>query len=389
MTPPAARVRVELGPRGYDVLVGPGTLAGLAAALLGALAPRKPARVALVHDDRLPVALVERVVGSLAALAPSVVTVAVHASEPEKSLATLENILRDLTLARLERWDPLIALGGGIVGDVAGFAAATYRRGIPFAQCPTTLLSMVDASVGGKTGVNLALGGGLRKNMIGAFWQPRLVVADTSTLGTLPDRELRAGLAECLKHGLLSAGLGDPDLFHWTTSRAQAVLARDPAVLGELVARNVALKARVVGGDEREEAPDAEGGRALLNLGHTFGHAIEPLPGLALDTGVRAPLLHGEAIALGLVAAAHASRAAGLADAALPGAVEAALQASGLPTRASGLPDDGHLIRLMADDKKASGGQLRLILPTRIGESRVVAGPPRDAVVAGWRAIRA
>lgn len=383
---PTDRVRVELGPRSYDVRISPGALDELgAAAVQGA---RRPTAAIIVVDSNLPAATLERARASLAHQGLRLAQVHLRATEPDKSLAAVESILSAMTMARLDRVDPLVALGGGIVGDIAGFAAAIYRRGVPFVQCPTTLLSMVDASVGGKTGANIREGSALRKNMIGAFWQPRAVLADVTTLQSLPPRELLAGLAECLKHALIAADWGDPELLEFTLAAGPRVRALEAQALVELIARNVAIKARVVGQDEREEDPAGDGGRALLNLGHTYAHAMETLPGLTLDTGATSPILHGEAVSLGLVAAASAAKALGVCDASVPTAVSAAAAALGLPRACSGLPDDAQLLAAMQHDKKVQGGVLRLILPTTLGRARVVESPDIDGVRAGWSAIR-
>ncbi len=278
-----------------------------------------------------------------------------------------------------------------MVGDLAGFAAATYRRGVPVIQCPTTLLAMVDASVGGKTGVNLDLGTSeapdLKKNAVGAFHQPSLVLADTDSLGSLAPRHLRAGLAECIKHGMIAADAGDPGLLAWIGKNLNGLLGLDRALVTELVTRNVAVKARIVAGDEREE--NSSGGRAILNLGHTFGHAIETLPGLSPDRNMaNAPLLHGEAVALGLVAAAACSAKLGLCPLGLLDQVGDLLTRAGLPTKVAGLPSDEAIITLMGHDKKAMGGAMRLVLPVGGGRAMVVANPAREGVAAGLAAIR-
>jgi 3-dehydroquinate synthetase len=291
-----------------------------------------------------------------------------------------------------------------VVGDLAGFAAASYRRGVPVIQCPTTLLAMVDASVGGKTGVNLDLGTAeapdLKKNAVGAFHQPSLVLVDTDSLGSLAPRHLRAGLAECIKHGLIAADAGDPGLLEWTGANLERLLGLDQGLVTELVTRNVAVKARIVVGDEREEA--SSGGRALLNLGHTFGHAIETLARLSFEgpgrvyregTGPggdrRATLLlHGEAVGLGLVAAATCSAKLGLCPMGLVEQVRDLLTRAGLPTTVVGLPSDEAIITLMGHDKKAMGGVMRLVLPVGGGRAKVVANPALGAVVAGLAAIR-
>jgi 3-dehydroquinate synthetase len=382
-------VRVELGQRGYDVVVGSGLLFQLGERAR-ALFPN--ARRAFVVDDtglpgsRLAVALSELEKAGFAVAHASVV-----ASEAGKSLKTLEQVLISLAGSKHERGDVVVALGGGVVGDLAGFAAASYRRGVPVIQCPTTLLAMVDASVGGKTGVNLDLGTAeapdLKKNAVGAFHQPSLVLADTDSLGSLAPRHLRAGLAECIKHGLIGADAGDPGLLEWTGKNLEKVVGLDRGLVTELVTRNVAVKARIVAGDEREEA--SSGGRALLNLGHTFGHAIETLPGLVHNRNpANVQLLHGEAVGLGLVAAAVCSAKLGLCPLELVDQVRDLLARAGLPTKVTGLPSDEVLLTLMGHDKKAVGGAMRLVLPVGGGRAKVVANPAREAVVAGLAAIR-
>jgi 3-dehydroquinate synthase len=278
--------------------------------------------------------------------------------EAHKNLETLNRIFDALLTARCDRSTTVIALGGGVIGDLAGFAAASYQRGVPFIQMPTTLLSQVDSSVGGKTGVNHPLG----KNMIGAFWQPRLVVADTDTLNTLPDRELSAGLAEVIKYGLIR----DLPFLEWLEANLARLMARDPACLAHAIERSCANKAAVVADDERETA--ASGGRALLNLGHTFGHAIE--------TGVGyGQWLHGEAVAAGTVMAAELSRRLGWLTAADVERVTAMFAAAHLPVRGAALGADRYL-DLMGHDKKVVGGRLRLVLLRRLGEAVTWADTP-------------
>ncbi len=382
-------VRVELGERSYDVRVGAGELARLGSRVRGVLGAG-PARALLVGDAGVPEASLGPAIDNLRAHGFAATIVRIAPSEAVKSLATLELILRELTRTRHERTDPVIAVGGGIVGDLAGFAAATYRRGVPVVQCPSTLLAMVDAAVGGKTGVNLDAGdgGGPRKNMVGAFWQPRLVIADVSLLRSLPARELRAGLAECVKHALIAGGFGDAGLFGETMSLLPRVMALDGAALESLVQRNVALKARVVAGDEREESDEASSGRALLNLGHTFGHAIEPLRGLTLSTGERSPILHGEAVALGLIAASACAASIGVCPNEVPEQVRAALTSCGLPTKVGGLPSNSVLLDAMMHDKKVVGGHLRLVLPAGAFAARVVRDLSRERVEAALEVIR-
>lgn len=387
-------VRLQTSSASYDVLISTGLVDSL-----GTLARERLARPAkrafLAFDSGLPSALVERASASITAAGYHLSRASLTASESHKSLDELEKLLAAIAISKLERFEPIFALGGGIIGDLAGFAAASYRRGVPVIQCPTTLLSMVDASVGGKTGVNLSAGGSLKKNLVGAFHQPSLVAIDVDSLASLPDRHLRSGLAECIKHGMISAGDGalktDPDLFSWTSTNMRALLSRDPATLTELITRNVRVKAAVVGTDEREELPPEQGGRALLNLGHTFGHAIETIPHLSPDgSPANAPLHHGEAVAIGLIAAAHCSHAAGLCTPEIPRALESTIRAAGLPTRLANLPADDQLIALMSHDKKVVGDKLRLILPTgpTPGTSIVVEDATPAHIDAGWQAVR-
>ncbi len=372
--------------RSYDVLIG--------RRLLGELGPRVAAltpgrRACVIADDGLPPTIRDTALNSLRSAGFDVAAQSLHASESNKTLDTVSRVLHTIGGTRHERRDPIIALGGGVVGDITGFVAATWRRGVPVIQCPTTLLSMVDASVGGKTGVNIASGSSLRKNMVGAFWQPSLVLADIVTLASLPERHLRSGLAECLKHGLISNAT-DPDLFAWTNSVLVKCRMGDTALLGELVARNVRVKASFVQSDEREEKPSAEGGRALLNLGHTFAHAIETIEHLSPDgTPENSPLQHGEAVALGLVAAAATSHSLGHLSETDRDAVRVAVERLGLESRLVGLPPDQRLLDSMSHDKKAQGGRLRLVLPVSLGRSIVVDDPDIAAVRAGLAAIRA
>lgn len=338
----------------------------------------KPPRTLLaVLDDGIPEATRAAALAALGVGASMTIT----PSEVDKSLATLERLLEACCEAGLNRDEPVVAIGGGIVGDVAGFCAASFQRGVPVVQCPTTLLAMVDASVGGKTGVNLrGPDGALLKNMAGAFHQPHLVLIDPAVLASLEPRVYASGLAECVKHSLLAADAGDPHLFEWLEDHAGAIADRDQAVLSELIARNVRVKVAIVRGDEREQA--AAGGRALLNLGHTFAHAIEPLPMLS-PTGseVDAPLQHGEAVALGVVAACHAAK--------LPETprVEALLRRFGLPTRVVGMPPIESLIERMGHDKKSRSGVLRIVLPEALGRCVVVASPTRGVLERGWASI--
>lgn len=268
-----------------------------------------------------------------------------------KTLEGLNVIFDALLGARFGRDCTVVALGGGVVGDMAGFAAACYQRGVAFLQVPTTLLAQVDSSVGGKTGVNHPLG----KNMIGAFHQPRAVVADTATLSTLPDRELAAGLAEVIKYGLIR----DRGFFDWIDANLPALLVRDSAALAEAIRRSCQNKADVVGEDELES-----GNRALLNLGHTFGHAIETGTGYG-------NWLHGEAVAVGMCMAADLSARLGWLPPADLARVRSQIERAGLPTRAPADLSQDRFVELMAVDKKVQNGRVRLVLLKAIGESLV------------------
>ncbi|MBX3351326.1 MAG: 3-dehydroquinate synthase [Phycisphaeraceae bacterium] len=375
----------------YEVLVGSGLLSDLGPTLANTLGADR--RAFLIYDRDLPQEHVAEASRSLAHHGYAVSSAFGVATETEKTLDSAERLLEEVAITRHERRDPIVALGGGIVGDLAGFVAATYRRGVPVVQCPTTLLAMVDASVGGKTGVNLATERGLLKNFVGAFHQPALVVADVKTLATLSDRQFCAGLAECVKHALLSADCGDADLLAWMASTMPRFLARESEALTDLVARNVAVKARVVRDDPREERATSDGSglsRMLLNLGHTFAHAFETLPGVApLDRASDTPLLHGEAVALGLVAACAAGEHLGMTDPETTRLALAALTAAGLPTRAINLPPSEDLAARMMHDKKVAQGKLRLIVPTGPGRCTIIPDAPHEAAIAGLDAIRA
>ncbi len=430
-TTTSATIRISLGDRSYCVEIGAGLLGSLGGRVLAAAGAQYPAlragpprhtggtpvpladshtgetpvslsdphtggtpvlrgaagRAFLVVDDNLPAETIGVAAASLESVGFAVSVERLVATETNKSVAAAERLLVALDLSGHERRDPVVALGGGIVGDIAGFAAAVYRRGVPVIQCPTTLLAMVDASVGGKTGVNLAVAGSLRKNMVGSFWQPRIVVADVASLRSLGDRQFRAGLAECLKHGMI-AGEIDPALADWTAASLPRLHCRDEAAIAELVERNVRIKAAIVAGDEREESTGA-GGRASLNLGHTFAHAIETIPHLSPDDDpANAPLLHGEAVALGLVAASACSETLGMAGAGFTDRVRRLVADAGLPVAVADLPGDDALLAAMLHDKKVAGGRLRLVLPIGPGRAEVVDDPPVAAVRAGLDAIR-
>ncbi len=348
------RLDVGLGERTYPVLVGPGLL-GQAGALIAPLLKRP--RVAVVVDETVNALHGASLVRSLgdAGVAASLVTI--PPGEQSKSFEGLAELSDRLLALELDRGDMIIAFGGGVVGDLAGFAAAIFKRGIDFIQIPTTLLAQVDSSVGGKTAIDTPRG----KNLIGAFHQPRLVLADLDVLSTLPDRQMRAGYAEVIKYGLL----GDFGFFEWLEANGPAVLAREPEALGHAVARSVEMKAQIVGEDERETG----GRRALLNLGHTFGHALEA------ETGFDEALLHGEGVALGCALAFRFSASLGLCSAQDAARATAAIATAGLPSRLGGIVGGpfavDRLMGHMAQDKKAEGGKLTFILVKAIGQAFV------------------
>jgi 3-dehydroquinate synthase len=348
-------VNVALGDRSYPIHIGSGLLqrAELVRAHLA-----QP-RVAIVTNDVVGPLYLDALGGVLERAGVQALRVTLPDGEARKNWESLNRILDALLENRCERSTTVIALGGGVIGDLAGFAAAVFLRGVPFIQVPTTLLAQVDSSVGGKTGINHPLG----KNMIGAFYQPKMVLADTDTLATLPARELAAGLAEVVKYGLIL----DRAFFDWLEANMERLTARDEQALTYAIRRSCELKAEVVAGDERES-----GARALLNLGHTFGHAIEA--GLSYGTW-----LHGEAVASGTVMAARLSHAMGMLDDADVARISALLQRAGLPVEAPALGADTYL-DLMGMDKKVEGGKLRLILLRAIGQAYVSSDFPQAAL---------
>ena len=343
---------VGLGDRAYPIHIGTGLLDQ--AQLVTAHLSQK--RVAIVTNETVAPLYLGRLSTALEGAGVEVLPIVVRDGESFKTWETLNLIFDALLAARCERKTTLVALGGGVIGDLTGFAAATYLRGVPFIQVPTTLLSQVDSSVGGKTGINHPLG----KNMIGAFYQPRLVLADLASLDTLPDRELSAGLAEVIKYGVL----GDAPFFDWLEASMPALLARDRDALAHAVHRCCRNKAEIVAEDERES-----GRRALLNLGHTFGHALEAF------TGYSSRLLHGEGVAIGMCLAFRLSEHLDLCPPQTAARVAAHLDRVGLPVRVSDIPgetpDAAAMVRLMGQDKKVKDGRLTFILARGIGEAFV------------------
>ena len=381
-----ASVPVTTTSASYDVTIGPGLLSDLGG-VLKAQVPRTK-RVFVVVDSGVPAALALPACDSITGAGYELDALTITPSEQAKSAESWYLILRAAAEAKLDRGDVFVAIGGGIVGDMAGFAAASYRRGVGIIQCPTTLLAMVDASVGGKTGINLGSSDGLLKNAVGAFHQPLAVVADTDALASLSPRDYRSGLAECVKHAMLSADFGDAELHTWMTHHESQILAQDAGTLTELVRRNVAVKAAVVAGDERETAP-GDMGRALLNLGHTFAHAIETLDGVSVEgASASCAITHGEAVGLGLVSASALAASLGHDDS-LTDRVRGHLANLGLPTTANGLPESSAILSRMAHDKKAEAGQIRFVVPIAEGRCRVVRDVPEEAILSTLDAIRA
>jgi len=388
----AGSVQVDLPDRAYRVHIGRGALGHVsreARSLLGA----KARRVLLVRDTGVPESFVSELVSGLGSQGFETCVCAITPSESIKNIATVEGLLVEAAGFGMTRVDAVIALGGGVVGDIAGFVAASYQRGVPVIQCPSTLLSMVDASVGGKTGVNLMVGGELYKNMVGAFHQPSMVVADTALLDSLDARQRRCGLAECVKHAMICASVpgSHAGLLEWMRSNLDAIVSFDHETIDAMVQRNVSLKASVVMGDERE-SPDAKsGGRMLLNFGHTFGHAIETLSGISPTGDAKdAPLHHGEAVGLGMVCACAAGEKAGLCDSTPGQVLGSMLTRIGLPVRVAGLPSTAEIAQRMWHDKKAAGGSLRVILPTgQAGHCDIVSDADERVLLAGIDAIRA
>ncbi len=360
-----ATVTLQLPHHQYEIRIEPGALQSLGA-WLREVAPHD--RAAFFADANVFRTHAPAAVESLKAAGYHGHAHAVPPGENHKNLQQVASLYEVLLDARLERKSPVIALGGGVVGDTVGFVAASYLRGVPFIQCPTTLLAMVDSSVGGKTGVNLPRG----KNLVGAFWQPQLVVIDTDTLKTLPPREIRCGLAECVKHGVIR----DADLFEWIETNLDKILALDSDTLVQLVRWNVRIKADVVMADEKET-----GERAHLNFGHTFGHAIEATSGYGHHA-------HGEAVSLGMVAAMTLAADTGRIEPALLDRLVALLNRIGLPTHAGDLAPVHDLMEAMKLDKKVAADQIRLILPDELGAVSIVKDTPSAAVVKAWEAIR-
>ena len=357
------KVHVPLGERAYDILIGPGLIARAGAEIASRLKGRK---AAVITDANVAPLYLDALVSSLEAAGIAASSLILPAGEKTKSFEHLMTVCDKVLEARVERNDYVVALGGGVIGDLAGFAAGIVRRGVRFVQVPTSLLSQVDSSVGGKTGINSRHG----KNLIGVFHQPDLVLADTDVLNTLTEREFRAGYAEVAKYGLIDK----PDFFAWLEKNWQAVFAGGDARI-EAIATSCQAKSDVVVADERENGP-----RALLNLGHTFGHALEAVT--AYDS---ARLVHGEGVSIGMVLAHEFSARMNLASPDDGKRVEKHLKEVGLPTRMSDIPGElppaERLMEAMAQDKKVKNGKFTFILTRGIGQSFIADDVPQSEVL--------
>jgi 3-dehydroquinate synthase len=357
MTQPTSTIRVHLDDRSYDIEIGSGNLA-TAGSFIADRA--KISHAVVITDTHLEHSHAAVVAASVRQSSARVDLIALTPGEQTKSPAHADQLWQNLLDAGTDRKSIVIAVGGGVIGDLAGFAAATFARGLRFFQIPTTLLAQVDSSVGGKVGVNLPLA----KNMIGAFWQPSGVLIDTDVLSTLPEREYRAGLAEVVKYGVIL----DAAFFAFLEANVPAIDSRDPSALRHIIARSCRLKADVVEQDEREET----GLRAVLNYGHTFCHAIESLTGFG-------EYLHGEAVAMGMMCAARLAELMGRVDRDFVDRQGRLLEKLGLPVTVPAVDFD-ELISLMQRDKKAEHGKLRFVLPTCLGHVELVGEVHADQV---------
>ena len=351
-------VHVNLGPRSYDIAIGSGNLGSVAQFVNVA---NDDAHAVIVTDANVDSLYAEPVANSLAGEGCEVDVLIVDVGEHSKSVDVAFELWERMLEEGTDRTSTVVAVGGGVVGDLAGFVAATFARGLAFVQLPTTLLAQVDSSVGGKVGINLPGA----KNMVGAFWQPRGVVIDVDVLRTLPDRELRAGMAEVVKYGVIQ----DAEFFTYLEAHVEAIMNREPAVLTHIVERCCRLKADVVEKDEREET----GLRAILNYGHTFAHAFEAATGYG-------EMLHGEAVAIGMLCASRLAERLGRVDAAFTQRQHNLLTAFGLPTTVPEVPAE-ELIELMYRDKKTERGKLRFVLPSRMGHVEMVRGVDAEDIL--------
>lgn len=351
------RIRVELGERSYDIAIGSDSLGEVGEHIKSfGLSPK----IVLVSNPTVFSIYGERVSVSVKKAGFNPFTVIIPDGEEYKDLLWVQHIYDELLTAKLDRSSALVALGGGVIGDITGFAASTYMRGISYIQVPTTLLAQVDSSVGGKTGVNHKLG----KNMIGTFWQPGLVWVDVETLKTLPKRELLAGIAEVIKYGVIR----DKELFNFIEANREKILNLDSNILTHIIKRSCEIKAEIVSKDEREA-----GLRAILNFGHTIGHAIETVTEYKR-------FLHGEAVAIGMCVESRLSLMLGLIDAEQVSRIESVIRAFGLPSEMPEHIDMNGILSSIQLDKKAIAGELKFILPEKIGSVRIYKGVTEKSI---------
>jgi 3-dehydroquinate synthase len=346
---PPTLVRVALGRASYEIEIGSGSLSRAGDFVA---ARRKASHAVIITDEHVHSPHAERVAAGLTSAGLTVDLLVIEPGEESKSVPVANHLWQKMLELGADRKSVVVAVGGGVTGDLAGFVAATFARGLAFVQVPTTLLAMVDSAVGGKVGVNLPSA----KNMVGAFWQPIGVLIDTDTLATLPDRELCAGLAEVVKYGVIL----DNVFFEWLERNAELLLNRDPAALRYAISHSCRLKGDVVERDEREET----GLRAVLNYGHTFAHAIEATMGYG-------ELLHGEAVSIGMICAAQLAQRLGRVDSEFSSRQQRLLARLGLPTELPGIAES-EMLAAMSRDKKVEFGQLRFVLPTRLGHVELV-----------------
>lgn len=346
------RLRVALDERGYDIVIGGGLLARASELIVPLLASK---RAIVISDTQVAALYAEPLLNALRAAQVKVDSVTVNAGEGSKSFTNFEAVMEQVLALQPDRKTTLIALGGGVVGDLTGFVASCLLRGVPFIQLPTSLLAQVDSSVGGKTAINARAG----KNLVGSFYQPKLVLADLDTLKTLPPREMRAGYAEIIKYGLIA----DEAFYRWCLAHGKKLLAHEASALQQAVMKSCSMKAAIVAEDEREADR-----RALLNFGHTFAHALEA------ETGFGEKLLHGEAVAIGMVMACRLSERMGLIDGSTEQELTAHLRALGMAATPRDVAHDWNAARIarhFASDKKAEGGSLTFVVLEAAGRARV------------------
>ena len=358
----ATKVPVSLGTRSYDIVIAPNAIDEVASTIASTVST---SHLIVVSDSNVAPIYLDKVQQQLSGSFERVDSVVVPAGEPSKSVTQLDQLWQQMIELKTDRKSAVVALGGGVVGDLAGFLAASFTRGLPFVQIPTSLLAQVDSSVGGKVGINLPQA----KNMVGAFWQPRSVVIDPLVLNTLDEANYRAGMAEVIKYGVIM----DEEFFSFLESSVEPILARDPDTLTKIVAQSCRCKAQVVEEDEQETS----GRRAILNYGHTYGHAIEAVFGYG-------KFLHGQAIAIGMTCAARLAKQLGMVDQDFCDRQTELFLQIGLPVECPAEKLD-ELMDAMTRDKKVAGGKLKLILPTHMGHVELVDAPDSKQILASWK----